>query len=91
MGLDIAFDWSAADVRDPVQERVPEWWEHADAFPRWYVWRGVTGLYYARVPGITPQRVVHARTPEGLLLAIIDDNLSWEATAFTPRQRTDCA
>ena len=29
-------------------------------FPSWYVWRGVTGLYYARVPGISPQRVLRA-------------------------------
>jgi hypothetical protein len=90
MGRDTAYGRGAVDEREPVQDTVPEWWAHADEFPRWYVWRGVTGLYYARIPGISPQRVVHARTPEGLAGVIIDAKLSWQAALFAPRQRVAC-
>jgi hypothetical protein len=44
----------------------PRWWAYAREFPYWYVWRGVTGLYYARIPGISPQRVLRALTAEEL-------------------------
>jgi hypothetical protein len=47
-------------------ETVPQWWAYAREFPRWYVWRGVTGLYYARIPGVSPQRVLRAPTADAL-------------------------
>jgi hypothetical protein len=34
---------------------VPEWWQPYTAeFPRWHAWRGVTGLYYARLLNSSP-------------------------------------
>ncbi|MBO0803649.1 MAG: hypothetical protein J2P25_11320 [Nocardiopsaceae bacterium] len=45
---------------------VPGWWAYARQFPHWYVWRGVAGDYYGRIPGLSPQRVVRAQDPEGL-------------------------
>ena len=33
---------------------LPEWKAFAREFPQWYVWRGVAGQYYARVPRIQP-------------------------------------
>ena len=49
-----------------VQETIPEWWSHAGEFPHWYVWQGVAGYFYARVPRTSPARVVRAPTVEGL-------------------------
>ena len=49
-----------------VQETIPEWWSHAREYPHWYVWRGVAGHFYARVPRTSPSRVVRALTAEGL-------------------------
>ena len=49
-----------------VQETIPEWWSHACEYPHWYVWRGVAGHFYARVPRTSPARVVRALTAEGL-------------------------
>jgi hypothetical protein len=46
------------------EKRAPSWWAYAREFPRWYVWRGVTGLYYARIPGVSPQRVLRAPTAD---------------------------
>jgi hypothetical protein len=51
---------------EDAAETVPPWWAYAREFPRWYVWRGVTGLYYARIPGVSPQRVLRAPTPDTL-------------------------
>jgi hypothetical protein len=53
-----------ADEGEPAAKAAPPWWLYAGEFPRWYVWRGVTGLYYARIPGISPQRVLRAPTPD---------------------------
>jgi len=58
---------SLADIVDQqagAENTEPTWWVHAREFPHWYVWRGVSGLYYARIPGISPQRVLRARTPD---------------------------
>jgi hypothetical protein len=49
-----------------VQETIPGWWSHAREYPHWYVWRGVAGHFYARVPRTSPPRVVRALTAEGL-------------------------
>ena len=57
---------SAAFRSDGTAEMVPQWWAYAREFPRWYVWRGVTGLYYARIPGVSPQRVLRAPTADTL-------------------------
>ena len=53
---------SIADERESAGKAAPPWWAYAKEFPSWYVWRGVTGLYYARMPGISPQRVLRAPT-----------------------------
>ena len=45
---------------------IPEWRAYAREFPQWYVWRGVAGHYYARVPRSSPPRVVRALNPEDL-------------------------
>lgn len=60
-----------ADQREGAGKTAPAWWPHARELPRWYVWRGVSGLYYARIPGISPQRVLRARTPDLLREEII--------------------
>ena len=43
-----------ADERESAGKAAPPWWPYGKEFRNWYVWRGVTGLYYARVPGISP-------------------------------------
>jgi hypothetical protein len=53
-----------AEVCERAPEAAPNWWEHAREFPQWYVWRGVTGLYYGRVPGTSPQRVLRGVTAD---------------------------
>jgi hypothetical protein len=55
-----------AHTREGAEKTAPKWWTYAPEFPRWYVWRGVTGLYYARIPGISPQRVLRAPTADEL-------------------------
>ncbi len=50
---------------------LPEWKAFAREFPQWYVWRGVAGQYYARVPRTSPPRVVRARNTEDLRRAIV--------------------
>jgi hypothetical protein len=37
---------------------IPAWWPYADEFPRWHVWRGVSGLLYARWLRSSPPVVV---------------------------------
>jgi hypothetical protein len=36
----------------------PDWWPYALEFPQWHVWRGVSGLVYARRPRTSPPIVV---------------------------------
>jgi hypothetical protein len=62
---------SIADERESAGKAAPPWWPYGKEFPSWYVWRGVTGLYYARVPGISPQRVVRAPSAAALRDQII--------------------
>jgi hypothetical protein len=45
--------------RTPSEE-VPDWWPYAAEFPHWHVWRGVSGLVYARRPRTSPPVVVRA-------------------------------
>ncbi len=54
------------DDTESAEKTAPAWWAYAREFPRWYVWRGVTGLYYARIPGVSPQRVLRAPTADML-------------------------
>jgi hypothetical protein len=35
-------------------ERNPDWWPYSAEFPHWRVWRGVSGLVYARRIGPHP-------------------------------------
>jgi len=51
-------------------EVIAEWRVYAAEFPHWYVWRGVAGHYYARIPMSSPPRVVRAQNPEDLRDAI---------------------
>jgi hypothetical protein len=45
----------------PPSGEVPEWWQpYAAEFPYWHVWRGVSGLLYARRPLTSPPVVVRA-------------------------------
>jgi hypothetical protein len=60
---------SGPDTADDVAV-LPEWKAFAGEFPQWYVWRGVAGQYYARVPRTSPPRVVRARNTEDLRRAI---------------------
>jgi hypothetical protein len=53
-----------AEDSERAGEAAPKWWAHAREFPHWYVWRGVTGLYYGRVPGTSPQRVLRGVTAD---------------------------
>ena len=62
LGLSTVYDSDS----EAAAETVPQWWAYAREFPRWYVWRGVTGLYYARIPGVSPQRVLRAPTADTL-------------------------
>jgi hypothetical protein len=62
---------SIADERESAGKTAPPWWPYGKEFPSWYVWRGVTGLYYARVPGISPQRVLRAPSAAALREQII--------------------
>ena len=44
----------------------PAWWPYAKEFPRWHIWRGVSGLAYARLPRSSPPLVVRAENAAGL-------------------------
>jgi hypothetical protein len=41
--------------------------------PRWHVWTGVTGIFYARRPLTSPPRVVRGSSPTELDEAITRD------------------
>jgi hypothetical protein len=36
-------------------QRTPDWWPYGTEFPHWRVWRGVSGLVYARRVGNRPR------------------------------------
>jgi hypothetical protein len=50
----------------PTDEDVPNWWPYAAEFPQWHVWRGVSGLVYARRPRTSPPLVVRGEDAEDL-------------------------
>jgi hypothetical protein len=35
-------------------------------FPRWEVWRGIDGLFHARIKGATPPVLVRGESPDDL-------------------------
>jgi hypothetical protein len=72
-----------ADQWESAENAAPAWWAYAHEFPRWYVWRGVTGSYYARIPGISPQRVLRASTPELLRDEILFSGASYRSVALS--------
>ena len=74
---DIADQWETAENTSPA------WWAYAREFSRWYVWRGVTGSYYARIPGISPQRVLRAPTPELLRDEILFSGAPYRSVALS--------
>ena len=70
---------------------VPEWRAYAPEFPQWYVWRGVAGHYYARVPRSSPPRVVRALNPEDLREEIVRAENSRRLLLSGSRFRNHCA
>ncbi len=51
-------------------EDVPDWWPYADELPRWHVWRGVSGLVYARLMRSSPPLIVRGEDAADLRDAI---------------------
>ena len=45
-------------VDDELEDQPPPWWPYAAELPAWYVWRGISGLVYARKIGSSPPLVV---------------------------------
>ncbi len=41
-------------VPGAAADEAPDWWPYSSEFPRWYVWRGVAGLVYARLVRSSP-------------------------------------
>jgi hypothetical protein len=70
---------------------IPEWRAYAREFPQWYVWRGVAGHYYARVPRSSPPRVVRALNPEDLREEIVRAEMSPVAVPARSHFRDYCA
>jgi hypothetical protein len=70
---------------------LPEWQAFAREFPQWYVWRGVAGQYYARVPRTSPPRVVRARNTEDLRREIARVEMGHLAGQARSRFRDYCA
>jgi hypothetical protein len=55
------------ECSQPPRRKVPEWWQlYVAEFPHWHVWRGVSGLLYARRPLTSPPIVVRATDVEDL-------------------------
>ena len=75
----------------PETATIPEWRAYAREFPQWYVWRGVAGHYYARVPRSSPPRVVRALNPEDLREEIVRAEMSPVAVPARSNFRDHCA
>jgi hypothetical protein len=85
---------SGPDESGPDTEQdavLPEWKAFAREFPQWYVWRGVAGQYYARVPRTSPPRVVRARNTEDLRREISRAEMARLAVPARSRFRDYCA
>jgi hypothetical protein len=48
----------------------PEWWPYAAELPGWHVWRGISGLVYARRRSTSPPLVVRGEDAVDLRDAI---------------------
>lgn len=81
---------SGSDTADEVAV-IPEWGVYAREFPQWYVWRGVVGHYYARVPRSSPPRVVRALSPEDLRDEIERAEMSRRLVLSRSHFRNHCA
>jgi hypothetical protein len=81
---------SGPDTADDTTA-LPEWKAFAREFPQWYVWRGVAGQYYARVPRTSPPRVVRAGNTEDLRREISRAEMTRLAGHARSRFRDYCA
>jgi len=43
---------------EPEAQETPDWWPYSTEFPHWRVWRGISGLVYARRIGSHPVALV---------------------------------
>jgi hypothetical protein len=43
---------------EPEAQETPDWWPYSTEFPHWRVWRGISGLVYARRIGAHPAALV---------------------------------
>lgn len=48
---------------DGLDDQPPSWWPYAAEWPAWFVWRGISGLLYARKRGSSPPLVVRGEDP----------------------------
>jgi hypothetical protein len=80
------------DGREGLEATVAKWRASlAREFPRWYVWQGVAGHYYARVPRTSPPLVVRALNAEDLRDEISRAELSGWPLPTGARLRDHCA
>ncbi|MBV9383748.1 MAG: hypothetical protein JOY82_06915 [Streptosporangiaceae bacterium] len=89
-GLDAVDETATTAITRGAGASVPEWWAYAREFPRWYVWQGVAGHYYARVPGSSPPRLVRALSAEELREEIVRAELRRPVPSRS-RFRNHCA
>ncbi len=80
---------TADGTQDP-KDTAAEWLACAREFPRWYLWRGVAGHYYARVPRTSPPMVVRAPDAASLRDEITRAELSGRPVSSWSR-RNRCA
>ncbi|HUY44619.1 MAG TPA: hypothetical protein VMV92_02670 [Streptosporangiaceae bacterium] len=59
-----------SDGSGPAGNGVPEWWPYAAELPGWHVWRGISGLVYARRLNSPPPLVVRGEDAVDLRDAI---------------------
>lgn len=55
---------------DAPASGVPSWWPYAAEWPGWHVWRGISGLVYARRLNTSPPIVVRGEDAVDLRDAI---------------------
>ena len=78
-------DEQPATSSENTGEDIPDWWPYAAEFPHWHVWRGVSGLVYARRPRTSPPLVVRADNPADLLAQIrrAEDKTAYGISSLT--------